>query len=96
MITDEVSFFKLLADETRIKILKFLLNGERCVCEIFPMTKKTQSTTSIHLNKLESAGILKSRKEGRKVFYSIADKRIFSILTPPKKWEINFSRRVEC
>lgn len=73
-----LTIFKALSDETRLKIVKFLLDGKRCVCEIFPHVKRTQSTTSIQLDVLRNAGILDSRKEGKKVFYFIKDKRVLS------------------
>jgi len=60
--------------------VEFLLDGEKCVCEIFPHVKRTQSTVSIHLGKLEKAGILQSRREGKKIFYSIVDMRARKIL----------------
>ncbi|HDD46000.1 MAG TPA: ArsR family transcriptional regulator, partial [Candidatus Aenigmarchaeota archaeon] len=44
---ESLKIFKALCDETRLKIVEFLLNGERCVCEIVPFTKRTQSTVSI-------------------------------------------------
>ena len=75
-----IEIFKALSDETRLKIVEFLLDGEKCVCEIFPHVKRTQSTVSIHLGKLEKAGILQSRREGKKIFYSIVDMRARKIL----------------
>jgi len=80
-------FLKALSDETRLKIVEFLLDGERCVCEIFPHVKRTQSTVSIQLGKLENAGILKSRRDGKKMFYRIKDDRVcdlFKALGHPK------------
>jgi len=76
---EELKILKALADETRLKIVKFLLNGEKCVCEIFPFVKRTQSTVSIHLNDLKKTGILDSRREGKKIFYYIKDKRVCNI-----------------
>ncbi|MFH1225163.1 MAG: metalloregulator ArsR/SmtB family transcription factor [Candidatus Diapherotrites archaeon] len=70
---------KALADETRLKIVELLLGGERCVCEIFPKVKRTQSTVSIQLAKLERAGIIKHRREGKKIFYRIADRGVCDI-----------------
>ncbi len=71
---DEIlKIMKSLSDGTRLKIVEFLLDGEKCVCEIFPHVKRTQSTTSIQLGKLEKAGILKSRREGKNVVYGIKD-----------------------
>jgi len=77
---ETIKILKALADNTRLKIIKFLLDGEKCVCEIFPYVHRTQSTVSIQLGKLESAGILKSRRDGQKIFYSIKNLRICDIL----------------
>jgi DNA-binding transcriptional ArsR family regulator len=76
----ELQILKALADETRLNIVKFLLKGEKCVCEIFPHLKRTQSTTSIQLDILKKAGILISRKEGKKAYYSISNKKIYEVL----------------
>jgi len=76
---ETLKILKALSDETRIKIIEFLLAGEKCVCEIFPQVKRTQSTTSIQLDKLVKAGILESRRDGKKVFYRITDLRVFDV-----------------
>jgi len=68
-----ITILKALADETRLKILELLLNGEKCVCEIFPKVKRTQSTVSIQLANLEKAGLIESRRDGKKIFYKIKD-----------------------
>ncbi len=84
---DKLQILKALSDETRLKIVEFLLDGEKCVCEIFPHVKRTQSTVSIHLDILRKAGILDSRKEGKKVYYFIFDKKVcdvFKALGYPK------------
>jgi len=72
--------FKALCNETRLKIIELLLKGERCVCEIIPFTKRTQSTVSIQLAKLESLGIVKSRREGKSVYYRLTNKKVRKIL----------------
>jgi len=77
---EEINVLKSLADETRLKIVKFLINGEKCVCEIFPYVKRTQSTVSIHLGNLEESGILESRRNGKKIFYKIRDNRIVKLI----------------
>ena len=87
MIMKGYEILKALADDTRFKIVEYLLKGEKCVCEIFPHVKRTQSTVSIHLNNLEDAGVLESRREGKRIFYKIKDKRvcdIFKALGNPK------------
>jgi len=75
----ELVILKALADETRLKIVEYLLDGEKCVCEIFPYVKRTQSTISIQLDVLRKAGILSSRKEGKKVYYFIISKKVGDI-----------------
>ncbi len=75
-----IKFLKAISDETRLKIIEILINGERCVCEIHPRINVTQSTTSTHLSRLEDAGIIKSRREGKKVFYHINDVRVINVL----------------
>lgn len=79
-VKKELQIFKSLADETRLLIVEFLLDGERCVCEIFPKVKRTQSTVSIQLATLENAGILCSRRDGKRTRYRIKDGRIGGIL----------------
>ncbi|OGJ22043.1 hypothetical protein A3K73_08520 [Candidatus Pacearchaeota archaeon RBG_13_36_9] len=76
---ENLELLKAMADETRFTILDFLLDGEKCVCEIFPYVKRTQSTVSIHLGNLEDAGVLESRRDGKKIFYRIKDKRVFDV-----------------
>ena len=82
-----LNMFKALSDETRLKIVKLLLKGEKCVCEIVPFTKRTQSTVSIQLAKLEKLGIVKSRREGKNIYYRIANKEVRKIFSM-----IDFSR----
>ncbi|MFH1587239.1 MAG: metalloregulator ArsR/SmtB family transcription factor [Candidatus Diapherotrites archaeon] len=71
---------KALSDKTRLEIVRLLLDGERCVCQIFPHVRRTQSTVSIQLATLEKAGLIKSRREGKKIFYKINDNRVKKIL----------------
>ena len=83
-----LTILKCLADETRLNIVNFLLGGEKCVCEIFPQVKRTQSTVSIQLSKLEDSGIVESRRDGKKIFYRIKDYRVcdvFKVLGSKKK-----------
>ena len=84
---ESLKIFKALCDETRLKIVEFLLNGERCVCEVVPHTKRTQSTVSIQLAKLESLGIVESRRKGKSVYYRVSNPKIKKILS-----KIDFSK----
>ncbi len=71
---------KALADETRLQILEFLKDGEKCVCEIVPHIGTSQSNVSQHLRILKDAHIVTDRREGRSIYYSVVDDRIFSCL----------------
>jgi len=64
--------FKALADAIRLRILGLLSYREMCVCEVMVALNLTQPTASHHLGILENVGLLKDRKEGKWVFYSIA------------------------
>lgn len=76
---EALKILKALSDETRLKIIEFILDEEKCVCEIFPHVKRTQSTISIQLDVLKKAGILDSRKEGKRVYYFIANDKVRDI-----------------
>jgi len=68
--------FKALADGNRLRILSLLKTREMCVCEVMVALDLTQPTASHHLRILENVGLVKDRKEGKWVFYSIADHRL--------------------
>jgi len=71
---DPVSFFKNLAEETRLKILLItFLEKEMCVCEYTQVMELSQPKISRHLAQLRKYGLLNDRKEGKWVFYSIAN-----------------------
>ncbi len=81
LIELESSYLKALAQPTRLKILYFLKDGERCQCKIIPRMKEDQSNISRHLTHMREMGILESRREGVSVYYKIKDKRVFSLLS---------------
>jgi len=76
---DDLKILKVLSEETRYRIIKLLLNGERCACEIPGLIRRTQSNTSMHLSMLSKSGILKSRRDGKKILYSIQDFRVCDV-----------------
>ena len=76
----EAEFLSVLAQPTRLKILYFLKDGEKCACEINPQMREDASVISRHLVRMKSAGILESRREGVSTFYKIKDSRVFDIL----------------
>lgn len=74
---DLVSMFKALSDETRLKIIKMLEQGELCVCDIVAALDMQQSKVSFHLGVLKEAGFIQDRKEGRWTHYRIHDADVF-------------------
>lgn len=72
---DFVKLFKALSDETRIRILKVLLERECCVCEVMQALGISQSRASRNLGILEDAGFIKSRRDGLWIVYSIIDEQ---------------------
>ena len=71
---------KAVAQPTRMKIIDFLRDGERCVCEIFPAIDEEQSNTSRHLTQMQTHGILSRRKEGVKIYYAVKHIEVFEII----------------
>ena len=74
------SFFSALGDPTRLRIVNMIANEELCSCEIMAALKLTQPTNSHHLGILERGGVITSRREGKWVFYRIANTEIRSLL----------------
>ena len=72
--------FKIISDSNRLKILEILREGENCQCEIIPLIEQSQPTVSRHLKLLEDAGLIRSRKDGTRVFYKVVDPHIFNLL----------------
>jgi ArsR family transcriptional regulator len=67
-------WFHALSDETRLRIIDRLSEGEQCVCDLTDLLETGQSRLSFHLKTLKDAGILKDRREGRWVYYSLNPK----------------------
>lgn len=68
------SLLKLVGEESRLKILCLLRQGEHCVCEMLEHFDMSQSLVSHHLSDLKDAGLITDRKDGRQVFYSLTEK----------------------
>lgn len=75
-----VKILDALSDQTRLELLEFLSQGERCVCEILPAFQRSQSTISKHLNILHEAGILERRIDGKRTLYKIKDPLVFDLI----------------
>ena len=80
LVEYRAEILKALAQPTRLKIIDFLRDGERCVCEIFPAIGEEQSNTSRHLNMMLAAGVLSRRKDGLKIYYAIKHPEILEII----------------
>ena len=74
-------FFAALGDATRLKMLKIIADEELCSCEVMAALELTQPTTSHHLGILERAGLLSSRRNGKWVFYKIANSQVKNVIT---------------
>lgn len=73
-------FFRGLDDPTRVFVLELLLSGEKSVSELVELTGSPQGRVSTHLGCLRHCGYVKTRREGRNVFYRLADDRIRALL----------------
>lgn len=72
-----VKIFKALSDETRLRIIKLLEQGELCVCDITAALDMVQPKVSFHLCTLKEAGFIKDRKQGKWIHYSLNEKDLF-------------------
>ena len=80
MFFELAEFFRVFGDSTRIKILYYLLNSEKCVQDISQDLNISQSAVSHQLQTLRANRLVKYRREGRAIYYSLDDDHIFSIL----------------
>ena len=80
LVEYRAEILKAIAQPTRLKIIDFLRDGERCVCEIFPAIREEQSNTSRHLNMMLSTGVLSRRKDGLKIYYAIKHPEIIEVI----------------
>ena len=77
--------FALLSEPSRVKILLALMEGELCVYHICEITGAKQSATSQNLRKLKDGNVIKARKDGNQVLYSLADTHIVDIINTALK-----------
>ena len=80
ILYDLAELFKIFGDSTRIKILYVLFESEMCVCDIAKLLGMTQSAISHQLRALKQSKLVKYRREGKTVFYSLADGHVRTIL----------------
>lgn len=82
IINNLAEFFKIMGDSTRCKLLFALLQNEMCVCDLANVLSMTKSSVSHQLSKMKDVGLIKCRKSGKTVYYSLDDdhiKEIFEI-----------------
>ena len=72
--------FKVISDTNRLKILEMLRSGELCQCEIVPLIDQSQPTVSRHLRLLEEAGLIRSKRDGVRMFYEVTDPHIYNVI----------------
>jgi len=81
-----MSVAKALADENRVRVLLFLGGGELCVCQVVEMLGLAPSTVSKHMAILQQAGLVESRKEGRWVYYRLAERGASPCVRDAIRW----------
>lgn len=72
-----VVIFKALSDETRLRIIKLLEEGELCVCDLTAALDMAQPNVSFHLGALREAGLIKDRKQGKWIHYRLNETDLF-------------------
>lgn len=77
---DLTELFRIFGDSTRVRILYVLFEAEMCVCDIAALLGMTQSAISHQLRALKQAKLVKYRREGKTIFYSLADDHVVTIL----------------
>ena len=80
LIYDLAEFYKVFADSTRMKIIYALMENELCVCDIAAIVGTTQSAISHQLRILKQAKLVKYKKDGKAVYYSLDDEHIAEIV----------------
>lgn len=80
MLYDLAELFKMFADSTRVRILYALSESELCVCDIARVLNLSQSAVSHQLRILKGGKLVKYRREGKVIFYSLADEHVRSII----------------
>lgn len=80
LLYDVAELFKIFGDSTRIRILSALLSSELCVCDICSLLNMTKSAVSHQLRILRQAKLVKNRRRGKEIYYSLDDDHVASII----------------
>ena len=89
-IKDTVALFKIFSDYTRLRIIELLVEGEYCVQDISDTLLTSQSAISHQLKLLRDLNVVKTRKDGKQVFYSLKDEHVKAI------YKMGYSHANEC
>lgn len=81
VFTKTAEFYKIIGNSTRCKIIFALSMNEMCVCDLSNVLSMTKSSVSHQLSGMKAAGVVKCRKEGKEVYYSLDDEHIISIFS---------------
>jgi len=73
---EQARFMRCIGEPTRLRILKLLISGEKCVCEITGSLEREQSSISHHLKALKKCNIVTSRQEAKNIYYKLTDPRL--------------------
>jgi len=84
-LAEMAELFKVFGDSTRIRILYILSESELCVCDIAALLGLTQPAVSYQLKALKRARLVKNRREGKTIFYSLADSHVDTIIGMAKE-----------
>lgn len=80
VLFDVAELFKIFGDSTRIRILSALTKAEMCVCDISAVLNMTKSAVSHQLRILRQTKLVKNRRQGKEIFYSLDDDHVLSII----------------
>ena len=75
------NFYKIMGDATRCRLICALQGGEMCVCDLCNVLSMSKSSISHQLSKMRESGVVKSRREGKEVYYSLDDCHVFEIFS---------------
>ncbi len=81
LVKELADFYKVFGDATRVKLLCVLLRAEMCVCDLAQVLGMTQSAISHQLRVLKQMKLVKNRRDGKTVYYSLADDHIQNIIS---------------
>lgn len=81
LMANLAGLFKMFSDPTRVKILNILLDGEKCVGDVAAQMSMSAAAVSHHLRMLRQGNLVIDHRQGKEVFYSLADDHVVSILS---------------